>query len=67
LVNNDSHNRGEPNLGAVFGKHMKQEFEDHDVDATMETMIKEPYVHHVFVMTGGVGMSASTISIRITL
>ncbi|MDQ3909190.1 MAG: hypothetical protein M3232_02140 [Thermoproteota archaeon] len=25
------------------------------MDATMETMTKEPYVHHVPVMTGGVG------------
>jgi carboxymethylenebutenolidase len=46
------------NLGAVFDKHIKCEFEDHDVDATMKTMIREPYVHHVPVMTGGVGYDA---------
>jgi carboxymethylenebutenolidase len=43
------------NLGAVFDKHIKCEFEDHDVDATMKTMVREPYVHHVPMMTGGIG------------
>ena len=33
-----------PDLGAIFDKHVKCEFEDHDVDATMKTMVKEPYV-----------------------
>ena len=42
-------------LGAVFDKHIKCEFEDHDVDATMKTMTKQPYVHHVPVLTGGMG------------
>jgi carboxymethylenebutenolidase len=54
LVNNDSPTQ-EPDLGAVFDQHIMHEFEDQDVDATMETMTKEPYVHHVPVMTGGVG------------
>lgn len=54
LVNDDSHDQ-EPNLGAVFDQHIKHEFQDHDVDATMLTMISEPYVHHVPVMTGGFG------------
>ena len=44
-----------PNLGAIFDKHVKCEFEDHDVDATMKTMVKEPYVHHVPTLTGGIG------------
>ncbi|HEY9407455.1 MAG TPA: nuclear transport factor 2 family protein [Nitrososphaera sp.] len=48
-------NTQQSNLGAVFDQHIKHEFEDHDVDATMQTMTKEPYVHHVPVMTGGVG------------
>ena len=43
------------NLGAVFDKHVKCEFQDHDVDATMKTMVREPYVHHVPMMTGGIG------------
>jgi carboxymethylenebutenolidase len=60
LVNNNNnddgiHTQEKPNLGAVFDQHVRHEFEDHDVDATMETMTKEPYVHHVSVMTGGVG------------
>jgi carboxymethylenebutenolidase len=48
-------NSQQPNLGVVFDRHIKHEFEDHDVDATMQTMTKEPYVHHVPMMTGGVG------------
>lgn len=43
------------NLGKVFDKHIKFEFKDKDVGLTMKTMIKEPYVHHVPVLTGGVG------------
>jgi carboxymethylenebutenolidase len=50
----DSHTQ-EPNLGAVFDQHIKHEFQDHDVDATMQTMTPEPYVHHVPVMTGRIG------------
>jgi len=42
-------------LGDVFDKHVKFEFEDKDVESTMKTMVKNPYVHHVPVMTGGVG------------
>ena len=48
-------NRRRPNLGTIFDKHVKCEFEDHDVDATMKTMVKEPYVHHVPTLTGGIG------------
>lgn len=51
-------NSQQPNLGVVFDRHIKHEFEDHDVDATMQTMTKEPYVHHVPMMTGGVGYQA---------
>jgi carboxymethylenebutenolidase len=54
-LSNDDIHRQERNLGAVFDQHIKYEFEDHDVDATMQTMTKEPYVHHVPVMTGGIG------------
>ncbi len=49
----DSHGQ-EPNLGVVFDQHIKHEFQEHDVETTMEAMI-EPYVHHVPMMTGGVG------------
>lgn len=53
--NDDSTSGPEFNLGDVFDLHIKHEFQDHDVDATMQTMTSEPYVHHVPMMTGGVG------------
>ena len=43
------------NLGEIFDKHVKHEFIDHDVEATMKTMVKEPIVHHVPILTGGIG------------
>jgi carboxymethylenebutenolidase len=42
-------------LGAVFDAHVKHEFVDHDVDATMRTMVTEPYLLHLPTLTGGVG------------
>jgi carboxymethylenebutenolidase len=42
-------------LGALFDGHIAREFADRDVNATMETMIPEPYVHCVPTLTGGVG------------
>ena len=44
-----------PDLGAIFDEHVKHEFVDKDVDATMSTMTEDPYVHHVAMATGGVG------------
>jgi carboxymethylenebutenolidase len=43
------------NLGDIFDKHVKYEFIDHDVEATMKTMVNEPIVHNVPILTGGVG------------
>jgi len=43
------------NLGEIFDKHVRHEFIDHDVEATMKTMVKEPIVHNVPVLTGGIG------------
>jgi len=43
------------NLGAIFDKHVKHEFVDHDVEATMRTMVREPYVHNVATLKGGSG------------
>jgi hypothetical protein len=40
-------------LGNLFDKHVKFEFEDKDVELTMKTMVKEPYVHHVPVTRCG--------------
>lgn len=42
-------------LSALFDAHIEREFADHDVNATMQTMVAEPYVHCVPVMTGGSG------------
>ena len=50
-----SNNKNPNNLGRVFNKHVKCEFEEKNVDETMKTMVPEPYVHHVPVLTGGIG------------
>jgi hypothetical protein len=38
-------------LGAIADGHIEREFADQDVEATMNTMIDEPYVHCVPIMT----------------
>jgi carboxymethylenebutenolidase len=43
-------------IAAVFDDHVAAEFVDLDLDATMATMTDDPYVNHVPVMTGGVGL-----------
>jgi len=40
---------------ALFAEHVYHEFTTRDVDATMATMIEEPYVNHVPTLSGGVG------------
>ncbi|MBT5048314.1 MAG: carboxymethylenebutenolidase [Rhodospirillaceae bacterium] len=40
---------------ALFAEHTYHEFTTRDVDATMATMIEEPYVNHTPTLTGGVG------------
>jgi len=42
-------------LEALWERHTHYEFEARDVAATMQTMVAEPYVNHIPVMTGGVG------------
>ncbi|MBV9461777.1 MAG: dienelactone hydrolase family protein, partial [Bradyrhizobium sp.] len=42
-------------LSALWDRHTFYEFGERDVDATMATMVAEPYVNHVPTMTGGVG------------
>ena len=42
-------------LGKISDKHIEYEFEKEDVDATMNTMTDEPYVHHMPTLTGGLG------------
>ena len=45
----------EHDLAALWEEHCRYEFETRDVDATMATMVDEPYVNHIPTMTGGVG------------
>ena len=47
-----------PDLGAVFDEHVASEFETKDIDATMRTMVEEPYVWHVPALTGASGGDA---------
>jgi carboxymethylenebutenolidase len=42
-------------FSALWDKHCEYEFATRDVDATMATMVPEPYVNHIPTMTGGVG------------
>jgi carboxymethylenebutenolidase len=42
-------------LVALWEAHVRTEFETRDVDATMATMVEDPYVNHIPTMTGGVG------------
>src|SRR5947207_12205857 len=42
-------------LVALWEAHCRHEFETRDVDATMATMVRAPYVNHVPTLTGGVG------------
>ena len=47
-----------PDLVAIWQAHCRYEFETRDLDATMATMVAEPYVNHIPTMTGGVGQAA---------
>ena len=42
-------------LSYLWDRHTEYEFARRDVDATMATMVDEPYVNHIPTMTGGVG------------
>ncbi|WNG93013.1 ester cyclase [Mycobacterium sp. ITM-2016-00318] len=46
-----------PDLAELWDAHCRCEFESRDVDATMATMVAEPYVNHIPTMTGGVGFA----------
>src|SRR6266576_6554620 len=45
-----------PDLGDLFDQHVAFEFQNKDVDATMSTMVEDPTVIHVPVLTGGRGV-----------
>jgi hypothetical protein len=55
-----------PNLGSIFDKHVESEFVYKDIVATMRTMVKEPTVHHVPVLTGVWAIEMFTIFISLT-
>lgn len=42
-------------LVALWDEHCRCEFESRDANATMATMVPQPYVNHIPTMTGGVG------------
>ena len=44
-----------PNLVALWEEHCRDEFEKRDINATMATMVPQPYVNHIPTMTGEVG------------
>lgn len=44
-------------LEAIWENHTALEFAAKDAEATMQTMVAEPYVNHVPTMTGGIGYS----------
>lgn len=44
-----------PDLVALWEAHCQCEFKTRDANATMKTMVHEPYVNHIPTMTGGVG------------
>jgi carboxymethylenebutenolidase len=39
----------------AWDRHLASEFDSHDVDATMDTMVDDPYLLHVPVLTGDRG------------
>ncbi|KAF3941513.1 hypothetical protein ABW19_dt0201565 [Dactylella cylindrospora] len=45
----------EIDLEDIWGEHLLYEFVEKDVDKTMDTMVKEPYVNHIPTLTGGIG------------
>lgn len=47
-------------LEAIWDEHTYWEFEMRDVEATMNTMVQEPYVNHIPTLTGGIGRADLT-------
>jgi len=45
-----------PSLSALWEEHVQHEFATRDTEATLKTMVKDAYVNHVPVLTGGVGL-----------
>jgi len=45
-------------LIALWEEHLKHEFQTHDTEATLDTMVSDSYVNHIPVLTGGYGLEA---------
>lgn len=45
-------------LVALWEEHIADEFQTHDVEGTLATMVPDAYVNHVPTMTGGYGIPA---------
>jgi carboxymethylenebutenolidase len=43
---------------SLWEEHLRHEFQTHDTEATLETMVDDSYVNHVPVLTGGWGREA---------
>jgi carboxymethylenebutenolidase len=43
-------------LGQLWEEHVRHEFRMHNTEDTLATMVKDAYVNHIPVMTGGVGL-----------
>ena len=43
-------------MSDLWDEHMHSEFASHSVEDTLETVVDDPYVNHVPVLTGGVGL-----------
>ena len=43
-------------MSDLWDEHMRSEFETSSVETTLETMVEEPYVNHVPVIIGSVGL-----------
>ena len=50
-----AHTNASRDLGALCEGHIAKEFADFDVDATMNSMVAEPYVHCIATLAGGFG------------
>jgi carboxymethylenebutenolidase len=54
-MSNDDLTPAQQAMVDAWERHMAAEFETKNIEATMATMTRHPFVNHVPVMTGGVG------------
>ncbi len=45
-------------LQELWEEHLRYEFDTHNIEDTLSTMVEDAYVNHIPVMTGGVGKPA---------